>query len=226
MAIKLGTENKRQVYLAVGLFVAIIGLIIYEYGGSSTPTAPKTATEQRATTAQSKASVSNTSPAKTQTTAGTQGQQTGPAAEKVASLNIDPALHLSRLAYTEAILYEGRGRNIFSADSVPMADIETPIGSPRVNQPTTLNGNKFAYEPPKAPPIDLKYFGYTLSKDKSFRAFFVRGDDIFVARTGEIVDHVYKVGTITTTNVQVTDLGHNDTQSVPLTGSTAVGNRE
>jgi hypothetical protein len=212
MPLKKGTEKTWQIYLVVALCLVAVCVIGWEikdnFGGSSAPAVRPPV----AATARPAAQPAKVMGAVTPAAAG--GQE----AQKLSNAGIDPALHLEKLALTEDVEYLGTGRNIFSAESAPPpVHIEPLASGPRPGQPGQPGVSTPATpEVPKPPAINLTYFGYTQDKDKSLQAFFIHGDDIFVARTGEIVDHRYKVGTILPASVQVTDLGYNNMQSLVL----------
>ncbi len=202
MAMSLGTENKRQVVLVIVLFAFII-----VYGGVQVYKmlfAPSTPIRPVATPVSTSRSVATSSGSSVE----------GPEAQKLPNAGIDPALHIEKLEQSESIRYAGTGRNIFSADSAPV-EIEKPLKSARMTGPQpSVN---VPSQPPRPPSIDLKYFGYSQGPDKSLQAFFTHGEDIFMAKSGEIVNHRYRVGNINPNNVQITDLAYNNTQTIPLT---------
>jgi hypothetical protein len=208
MALQSGTENKRQVMLLAVLAVVIVvaaGWEVKTYFFAPTPV--RVLPVAPASAAAAKAAPGH---------AMVVSLVAGPEAEKMSNVGMDPTLHLDKLALTENVEYGGSGRNIFSADSAPVR-IEAPIKSAR-------NVPMVAAQPsvpivPRPPTIELKYFGYAQGKDKSLKAFFVHGEDIFVARSGDIIDHRYKVGAIMPGSVQVTDLSYNNTETLALTAN-------
>jgi len=197
MAIRLGAENKKQVYLVAALF-AVIAVV----GGKelySTLAGPPT---------------QHVVPAAAAGTAGNGQAAAGPEAQRLSNAEIDPTLHFDKLAQSEDVEYDGTGRNIFSAESAPVA-IPAAIKPARPGGPNvTVAGGPAPV--PQPPAINLKYFGYEEMPGKDFRAFFVLGEDIFMAKPGDVVDHRYKVDEIKPTSVEVTDLAYNHTQTLTL----------
>lgn len=203
MAIALGTEKRGQVYLLISLFAFILVYGGYQsymaFGGSFTPVPPVAiaAPETRI-------------PVTGHSLPATAVASAGKAAQKLSETGFYARLHFFMIQRSERVKYEGTDRNIFSFESAPVA-IETPIKSARDLIATA------APAPPqssKLPDIDLKYYGYVQGDDKSIKAFFVHGEDVFMARSGDIVDHRYKVGVIQPGGVQVTDMGYNHTQTL------------
>ena len=207
MALALGTENKRQVITVsiLGVVLVICAVFVYRmYFGSSTPPDSGSAP---ATPALQNSPAQTSAPSATSPTAGSDAQ-------RIDNAGIDPALHFDKLAQSEDIQYTGSGRNIFSADSVPI-NIPTPLAPVRPN-PAALAALNTPPPPPKPPAIDLRYFGYSQYDHNVLKAFFIHGDDIFMAKTGDIVDHRYKVGQIQPLKVEVTDLAYNNTQEIDI----------
>ena len=204
MALALGTENKRQVILVVVLFAVVLGVggveLNHAFAGPSTPARPATAPVP---------ALRNVPVAPNAT------QAAGNEAQKLTNAGIDPTLHFDKLAQSEDIEYSGAGRNIFSAESEPIS-IPAPKASARPGPGGPAGAQNTPPPQPKPPAIDLKYFGYSEDGSKVLKAFFMRGEDIFMAKSGDIVDHRFKVGAIRPLSVDVTDLAYNNTQTISI----------
>ena len=198
MAIALGTENKRQVQLAVALGIALVAVAGYEiYSSMGKSPSPSPAVRPIA---------NPTLHAVTPPV---------PSAKKSSRSRLDPVLRIDQLSRSETVEYSGTGRDVFSPVAEPVV-IESNLASGRADQVVTPPE---PVEPPKPPSMDLKYLGYTQTKDKTLTALFTHGDDIFMAKTGDIMFHRFRVGVILPASVQVTDLTHNYTQSISVAAS-------
>jgi hypothetical protein len=190
--VKVGTEDKKKLIVAIVLGVAALLLIsqfLFNSGGSS-PAASSTASSEPV------------SPAST--VKGRNGKKT------LMARSLDPELRFDWLKVSEDTKYEGNGRNIFRAQEVV---IPKPIALPsKVAAPPPVDNT-----PPPPPPITLKFFGFANRAGESKKIFLEQGEDIFVASEGDIVDRRYKVLHIAPTSVEVEDVLNNNRQSIPLT---------
>jgi len=197
--VRLGLENKKQTKWAVALGVVAVLAVAYEFipmfvGSSSSPDS----------------SAHAAAPALPRVSTRTGGR----AAKKLHVENLDPTLKLDLLASSEKTLYEGNARNIF----VSQAEVEIPkpggpgvTDAPKAPEYTTP-------QPPPAPPIPLKFFGFASRPGEPKKVFLSQDTDVFVAGEGEIVDRRYKVVRISPTSVEIQDMVNSGPpQSIPLT---------
>jgi hypothetical protein len=77
------------------------------------------------------------------------------------------------------------------------------------------------YTPPPVtppPPIPLKFFGFANQAGEPKKVFLSKGEDVFIAGEGEIVDRRYKVVHISNGSVEIQDVvSSGPPQTVPLT---------
>ena len=202
---KLGIENRNKLIFAVVLMAValLVGgrFVASLFSGSSTAAAPM------ATSATPAAPDTLDLPAAKATVKVRGGKKA------VSGRSIDPTLRFDLLKASEDTKYEGAGRNIFRA----FVEIPHVLQTPRTDPPNP--GPQLPPQPPPPPPIDLKFYGFAISKPgEAKRVFLLQGEDVFIAKEGDIVDRRYKVVHITPNAVEILDVLSNNRQSIPLTG--------
>jgi len=205
--VQLGIENRKKTIAAAVLGVVALLIVAYQLLPSSS-TVASTATPAITGPLASPASFAR--PAAHHRAKATPAKKEGP------PQSLDPTLHLQQLAATEQIKYEGSGRNIF----VSQAEVEIPKPlAPGQKGPTDQRLFQIpAVAPP--PPIPLKFFGFASHPGEAKKIFLSKGDDVFIAGEGEIVDRRYKVLRISPTSVEIQDVvGSGPPQNIPLTQS-------
>ncbi len=124
---------------------------------------------------------------------------------------VDPTLRLDLLAKVQGIAYQGTEHNIFQYHTPA-----PPVPKPAAN-PVTQPGKPDAAPAPAPTPIPLKYYGYAQKPTgQSKKAFFVDGEDIFIAGEGEIVNKRYKILKIGVNTVEVEDIVTKQKQTLPM----------
>ncbi len=197
----LGTENRNKVIAAVSLVVIAVVLMATRFSdflgfGTSSAASP----------APVNISIAPERPAHTARPIGRNASRKQSAAQ-----SLDPTLRTDLLKISEDTKYEGTGRNIFRV----FVDIPQPVAEvAKQEQAQQVQGPTL---PPPPPPIDLKFYGYATPTGGTRRIFLAQGEDVFIAREGDIVDRRYKVVRISPTAVEILDVLSNNRQSIPLT---------
>ena len=201
----LGAENRNKVIAAVSLVVIAVVLMATRFSGflgvgsSSAAIPAPAALGDRAAQTQSPAAPSPH----------TSGRNRTATKRQSAAQSLDPTLRTDLLKVSEDTKYEGTGRNIFKVfvDIIPKPIV------PVTSQPEVATGPP---PPPPPPPIELKFYGYATPAGGTKRIFLAQGEDVFIAREGDIVDRRYKVVRISGTAVEILDVLSNNRQSIPL----------
>lgn len=229
---KLGADRKKIIML--GALTAIAAYFLYNNvfsspSGTARPHPARPATPDAALAANS---IRQTSAGNRKST-GRSAHEFRPSIKKPADIDpniIDPKLRLDLLAKVQAVELSPAERNIFQFGAAPAPPVKDPGPIvPKTREQIAQDAAKNSApsgppQPPPPPPISLKYYGYTAQRgDGRKRAFFLDGDDIFVAGEGELVKRRYKIVRIGVASAVVEDTQFNSTQTLPLTPEEAAG---
>ncbi len=197
---KLGTENRTTTIVAAVLMVIAVFLLVRMWVGGGPPAAA-------ANTTAAQPIAPPPAPVRARRTRGSRG-----VARSAPVVNtLDPRLRLDLLKLSEDTEYSGSGRNIFIAQ----AEIPKPVENP-VKEASKTPPPPQVYTPPPPPPINLKFVGFARETGEPTKVFLAQGDNIFVAKEGEIVNRRYKVTRINANSVEIEDLLSNNRQTIPL----------
>jgi hypothetical protein len=188
---KLGTEDKTKTAIAGVLLVVAIIVVVRAFSSGDGNPAP----------------TSGTAPPPPSSTGSQARRKT---ARPLLAQTLDPTLRFDLLKSSEDVTYKGNGRDIFRSQPEP-PPIPKPL--PPDKQPNAVQA------PPPPPHIDLKFYGFASRRDGDKRIFLIKGEDIFVAKEGDIVDRRYKIVHIGQNSVDVEDVLTNNRQTLPLQAS-------
>jgi hypothetical protein len=220
---KLGANERKKVAV-LGLLVLVGGYLFYTnvLSGPSVPSARTSAPAQPAVDAASIPSAEAPVPRRAASRGRT--DEFHPSLlyrpeDRIDPVKVDPTLRLDLLAKLDDVPLPTGGRNPFKMGAPPPPKAE-PLKGPEPKVPLKpVEAAKPAPPPgpPPPPPITLKYYGFTSPSGAAAKtAFFLDGDDILVAKEGDMLKKRYKVVRIGVNSVVMEDTDSKREQTLPL----------
>jgi hypothetical protein len=109
----------------------------------------------------------------------------------------NPSLHLARLDRIRKLEYKGTHRNIFVAAPLP----------PPPSEAKKEEAKQFGPPPPPPLQVPLTFFGMeTDPRSGSRRAFFSDGDDVYIAKVGQVLLKQFRVVQIGNNTTELEEL--------------------
>jgi hypothetical protein len=221
---KLGAEPKKLAVL-MGL-VALAGYFVYTNVFSKPARTPAPAASSRApasTSREALAQLGRPAPrAEAPKSSESSTQAFRPSLKPRKSVDFgelnsrDTTLRLDLLSKLQEATYNGGGRSLFEFTTAPVPKAAAPKMAPQPVAPAPPPP-PVAARKPAAPPIPLKFFGFTTPfKQDVRRAFFLDGDEILVANEGDVLKKRYRVVKIGVNSVVMEDLDYKAEQTLPL----------
>jgi len=131
---------------------------------------------------------------------------------------LDPTLREDLLERSQQMEYTGSSRNIFQMYTPPPRPPPPPPPPPP--RPTPVGDTAPRPAPPgprPAPSISLKFYGVAAPPGAGEKkAFLSDGDEIIIAREGEVIARFYKVIRIGVNSIELEDSRSKQKQSLPL----------
>lgn len=143
---------------------------------------------------------------------------------------VDPTLVTQTMARLQNVTLSGGGRSLFDFGAstapvtIPTGPIIKPAERPKREHPFVgpikPEDKPVVAEvkPPPPPPIPLKFYGFVFSKRQSAkRAFFMEGEEIYIAAEGESMKGgKYRLVKIGVNSATVEDVANKNQQALPL----------
>jgi hypothetical protein len=128
-----------------------------------------------------------------------------PAAQPGKSVKAERVIPILRLQARASLISDGRGDKPGETVFQPQSWNPPPPPPPKVQ----------AAPPPMAPPLSFSYLG-KMKQDGAWEVYLARGEKVFIARAGSIIEGVYQVNAIAPPTLSLTYLPLKQVQALTI----------